>query len=413
MKRYTTSLTANIADVSAAFRWVADVKAKEITLSIDPTTGTAEIRHTSSMDEPTPGYHEHPIRNAQITGERKVSAHLPFPDQLKYALKCATLAQEEECTITATLTVSDTGGTKIESVRLTAGKHNSSPLDVSTLSRTPKPKMVTVGSVPTQNINNGIRVARSIKHREDITGLFVVFKLNNETSQLEILTSSTIPANAVALIYSAPFQGMVTESEDVVDFKNQLAAGLAILPETRSFTGEHVELVLADNLFGFRDTETGAVALYSTRAVAPDAIPTFRKFFTKLRNLKLEQTYEMNLAVLKEALLTMASASATSNITQATLNFQKEGDVLLHLDTWTTELDAKVTSDTSVPLEVVGDYRTLIQFVTARTSAVGNIGFLPQPSTDEAKNYAIQTTPDGAGELLVVSRCISVTPQEQ
>lgn len=413
MKRYKTSLTASIADVSAAFRWVADVKAKEITLSIDPTTGTAEIRHTSSMGEQTPGYHEHPIHNATITGERKVSAHLPFPDQLKYALKCASLAQEEECTITATLTVSDTGGTKIESVRLTAGKHNSSPLDVSTLSRTPKPKMVTIGSVPTQNINNGIRVARSIKHREDIDGLFVVFKLNSETSQLEILTSSTVPANAVALIYSAPFQGLVAESEEVMRHKEYLTQGVSILPEVRHFGGDFVEIVLADNLLGFRDTETGAVALYSIRAVPPNSIQAFRKFFTKLTNLELTQTYEINLAVLKEALLTMASASATSDITEATLNFQEEGDIILHLDTWTTELDAKATSETSNPLEVVGDYRTLIQFVTARTNPVGNIGFMPQPANPSTENLAIQTTPDGAGELLVVSQCVSVTPENK
>lgn len=273
--------------------------------------------------------------------------------------------------------------------------------------------MVTIGSVPTQNINNGIRVARSIKHREDIDGLFVVFKLNSETNQLEILTSSTVPANAVALIYSAPFQGMVAESEEVVKYKEHLTQGVSILPEVRHFGGDFVEIVLADNLLGFRDTETGAVALYSIRAVPPNSIQAFRKFFTKLTNLELTQTYEINLAVLKEALLTMASASATSDITEATLNFQEEGDIILHLDTWTTELDAKATSETSNPLEVVGDYRTLIQFVTARTNPVGNIGFMPQPANPSTENLAIQTTPDGAGELLVVSQCVSVTSENK
>ena len=181
----------------------------------------------------------------------------------------------------------------------------------------------------------------------------------------------------------------------------------------RHFGGDFVEIVLADNLLGFRDTEPGAVALYSNRAVPPNSIHAFRKFFTKLTNLELTQTYELNLAVLKEALLTMASASATNDITEATLNFQEEGDIILRLDTWTTELDAKATSESSTPLEVVGDYRTLIQFVTARTNPVGNIGFMPLPVNPSTENLAIQTTPDGAGELLVVSQCVSVTPENK
>ena len=109
----------------------------------------------------------------------------------------------------------------------------------------------------------------------------------------------------------------------------------------------------------------------------------------------------------------MASASATNDITEATLNFQEEGDIILRLDTWTTELDAKATSESSTPLEVVGDYRTLIQFVTARTNPVGNIGFMPLPVNPSTENLAIQTTPDGAGELLVVSQCVSVIPENK
>ena len=79
------TLTATIQNVSTALKWILDMRATSVTLTIDPDSNKAEFRHTSKMGELIPGYREHPITCEKITGDRKVSVYLDSPDQLSKA----------------------------------------------------------------------------------------------------------------------------------------------------------------------------------------------------------------------------------------------------------------------------------------------------------------------------------------
>ena len=117
------SLTATVKNVSVALKWILDMKATSVTLTIDPENNTAEFRHSSKMGELIPGYREHPIICEGTKGARKVSVYLDSPDQLSKALKLADIEKTADKTCTITVTLSDTGS--VQSVRMTAGDRKS------------------------------------------------------------------------------------------------------------------------------------------------------------------------------------------------------------------------------------------------------------------------------------------------
>ena len=373
------TLTATIQNVSTALKWILDMRATSVTLTIDPDSNKAEFRHTSKMGELIPGYREHPITCEKITGDRKVSVCLDSPDQLSKALKLANIEKTDNklCTIIVKLT--DTGS--VDSVKMTAGANNA-VLDTSKLSRSKKPHISVIGSVPSSNINNSIRIARSINHRDDPSGRYVIFKLNEE-NQLEVMTSASVPMNSVALIFT---------------------------PELHNFTAEHTELICGSNenflAFGFRDTETGAIALYTDRDVKPEAIQSFRSFFTKLSSLELSRQLEIDMGHLKETLLTMSSVN--NDVTEADIDMLEDGKVLVRLGDWITELTATNKDESPKAITARVDYRAFTQFVTARTGRTATIGFQPTPPSPSTADLAIHTSDDGGGHLFVVSQCHKV-----
>lgn len=400
------SLTATVKNVSVALKWILDMKATSVTLTIDPENNTAEFRHSSKMGELIPGYREHPIICEGTKGARKVSVYLDSPDQLSKALKLADIEKTADKTCTITVTLSDTGS--VQSVRMTAGANNAI-LDTSKLSRSAKPNISTIGSVPSENINNGIRIARSINHRDDPSGRYVIFKLN-DSNQLEVMTSASVPMNAVALIYTAPFISQLDMDEESRFAFNSLKTGISITPELHHFTAEHTELIRGESgnftAFGFRDTNTGAIALYTDRDVKPEAIKSFRSFFTNLSAIELSRKLEIDMVNLKETLLTMSSVN--SDVTEADIDMLETGKVLVNLGGWVTELTATNQDKSLKSITARVDYRAFTQFVTARTSRTATIGFQPISEIEDIKDLAIHTSTDGGGSLFVVCQCHEV-----
>lgn len=400
------TLTATIQNVSTALKWILDMRATSVTLTIDPDNNKAEFRHTSKMGELIPGYREHPITCEKITGNRKVSVYLDSPDQLSKALKLANIEKTDNKVCTIIVKLTDTGS--VESVRMTAGANNA-VLDTSKLSRSKKPHISVIGSAPSSNINNSIRIARSINHRDDPSGRYVIFKLNEE-NQLEVMTSASVPMNSVALIYTAPFIAPLSNTDEGLAATENLKVGISITPELHNFTAEHTELICGSNenflAFGFRDTETGAIALYTDRDVKPEAIQSFRSFFTKLSSLELSRQLEIDMGHLKETLLTMSSVN--TDVTEADIDMLEGGKVLVRLGDWVTELTAVNKDESPKSITARVDYRAFTQFVTARTGRTATIGFQPTPPSPSTADLAIHTSDDGGGHLFVVSQCHKV-----
>lgn len=254
----TISLTASVKDVNAALSWVREVRPDKITLALDAQSGTAELRCLSKIGSFAPGYREHPIICESVKGSRgkgspsKVSVYLANPNHLKDALKLAKYA-EDTCTITVSF---DTKNAP-KSVKLHAGKHTVLPLAFDGVSRSPRPKMATLGSVASKNLVNALKSARSIVKRDDPNKLYTLFKLNQSKQRLEIFANSSAAPMATALFYSTPFN----ESADDNDFKSQMLStfndGIAISPEPHNFNGESTEILASGEMLGFKDLETG------------------------------------------------------------------------------------------------------------------------------------------------------------
>lgn len=410
----TISLTASIKDVNAALSWVREVRPDKITLALDAQSGTAELRCLSKIGSFAPGYREHPIVCESVRGSRgkgspsKVSVYLANPNHLKDALKLAKYA-EDTCTITVSF---DTKNAP-KSVKLHAGKHTVLPLAFDGVSRSPRPKMATLGSVASKNLVNALKSARSIVKRDDPNKLYTLFKLNQSKQQLEIFANSSAAPMATALFYSTPFN----ESADSNDFKSQMLStfddGIAISPEPHNFNGESTEILASGEMLGFKDLETGAIALYSKRAIVEGNVATIRAFFENVERATFTSSVEVDLGSLKEAIVT--SAAANPNHPTAHVALRNDGTVLVKVGDWVTELVAVDGGVDVVPLVANVNYRSFIDFVTPRIQRNTKVSFLPESGKGNVgRGTACHVSDDGDGRLLVVTICDSVeTKNEQ
>lgn len=409
----TISLTASVKDVNAALSWVREVRPDKITLSLDAQAGTAELRCLSKIGSFVPGYREHPIICESVKGSRskgspsKVSVYLASPNHLKDALKLAKYA-EDTCTITVSYDANNTP----KSVKLHAGKHTVLPLAFDGVSRSPRPKMATLGSVASKNLVNALKSARSIVKRDDPNKLYTLFKLNQSKQQLEIFANSSAAPMATALFYSTPFN----ENADGGDFDTQmlstLSDGIAISPEPHNFNGESTEIIASGEMLGFKDSETGAVALYSKRAIVEGNVATIRAFFENVERATFTSSVEVDLGSLKEAIVT--SAAANPNHPTAHVALRNDGTVLVKVGDWVTELAAVDGGVNVVPLVANVNYRSFIDFVTPRIQRNTKVSFLPESGKGNvSRGTACHVSDDGDGRLLVVTICDNVETKNE
>lgn len=409
----TISLTASVKDVNAALSWVREVRPDKITLALDAQSGTAEFRCLSKIGSFAPGYREYPIVCQSVRGSRskgspsKVSVYLASPNHLKDALKLAKYA-EDTCTITVSYDANNTP----KSVKLHAGKHTVLPLAFDGVSRSPRPKMATLGSVASKNLVNALKSARSIVKRDDPNKLYTLFKLNQAKQQLEIFANSSAAPMATALFYSTPFN----ENTDDGDFNTQmlstLSDGIAISPEPHNFNGESTEIIASGEMLGFKDSETGAVALYSKRAIVEGNVATIRAFFENVERATFTSSVEVDLGSLKEAIVT--SAAANPNHPTAHVALRNDGTVLVKVGDWVTELVAVDGGVNVVPLVANVNYRSFIDFVTPRIQRNTKVSFLPEPGKGNvSRGTACHVSDDGDGRLLVVTICDNVETKNE
>jgi hypothetical protein len=409
----TIRLTASIKDVNAALSWVREVRPDKITLALDAQRGTAEFRCLSKVGSFAPGYREYPIVCQSVRGSRskgspsKVSVYLASPNHLKDALKLAKYA-EDTCTITVSYDANNTP----KSVKLHAGKHTVLPLAFDGVSRSPRPKMATLGSVASKNLVNALKSARSIVKRDDPNKLYTLFKLNQAKQQLEIFANSSAAPMATALFYSTPFN----ENADDGDFNTQmlstLSDGIAISPEPHNFNGESTEIIASGEMLGFKDSETGAIALYSKRAIVEGNVATIRAFFENVERATFTSSVEVDLGSLKEAIVT--SAAANPNHPTAHVALRNDGTVLVKVGDWVTELVAVDGGVNVVPLVANVNYRSFIDFVTPRIQRNTTVSFLPESGKGNvSRGTACHVSDDGDGRLLVVTICDNVETKNE
>lgn len=409
----TIRLTASIKDVNAALSWVREVRPDKITLALDAQRGTAEFRCLSKIGSFAPGYREYPIVCQSVRGSRskgspsKVSVYLASPNHLKDALKLAKYA-EDTCTITVSYDANNTP----KSVKLHAGKHTVLPLAFDGVSRSPRPKMATLGSVASKNLVNALKSARSIVKRDDPNKLYTLFKLNQAKQQLEIFANSSAAPMATALFYSTPFN----ENADDGDFNTQmlstLSDGIAISPEPHNFNGESTEIIASGEMLGFKDSETGAIALYSKRAIVEGNVATIRAFFENVERATFTSSVEVDLGSLKEAIVT--SAAANPNHPTAHVALRNDGTVLVKVGDWVTELVAVDGGVNVVPLVANVNYRSFIDFVTPRIQRNTTVSFLPESGKGNvSRGTACHVSDDGDGRLLVVTICDNVETKNE
>lgn len=409
----TIRLTASIKDVNAALSWVREVRPDKITLALDAQRGTAEFRCLSKIGSFAPGYREYPIVCQSVRCSRskgspsKVSVYLASPNHLKDALKLAKYA-EDTCTITVSYDANNTP----KSVKLHAGKHTVLPLAFDGVSRSPRPKMATLGSVASKNLVNALKSARSIVKRDDPNKLYTLFKLNQAKQQLEIFANSSAAPMATALFYSTPFN----ENADDGDFNTQmlstLSDGIAISPEPHNFNGESTEIIASGEMLGFKDSETGAIALYSKRAIVEGNVATIRAFFENVERATFTSSVEVDLGSLKEAIVT--SAAANPNHPTAHVALRNDGTVLVKVGDWVTELVAVDGGVNVVPLVANVNYRSFIDFVTPRIQRNTTVSFLPESGKGNvSRGTACHVSDDGDGRLLVVTICDNVETKNE
>lgn len=394
----TIKITAPIESFDTALKWVLDAKPDTITVTIDPETNTASLRHTSKMGSPVPGYHEHPIIPETITGDRKVSAHLADPNQLRQALKLASFTAEM-CTLSITLY-----GNEVREAVVTAGVHNTFRLSTSTLARNPRPVTANVGSLPTQGLAQGIKVARSVNNGDDQNSLYVIFKLN-DNNELEIMASTSAGRVAV-LMYKTPFTPPLVLDEHEKEKTEIIKAGLSILPETKNFKGETVEVLVSEQYLGFRDSETGAIALYENRNVPLQFIQSFRAFILDKRGYEFEQNAEVDVTNLKLALQAMHSADKEA--TETTVIFDQSSNMQVKLGEWVVDLPVDDTGITS-PFTAKVQYVPLSLFATAHITPKCTMSFLPQGKSEGERLLMTHNSVSESSSLFVVTSCSAVT----
>lgn len=409
----TISLTASVKDVNAALSWVREVRPDKITLSLDAQAGTAELRCLSKIGSFVPGYREHPIICESVKGSRgkgspsKVSVYLANPNHLKDALKLANYA-EDVCMIKVFFDANNTP----KSVKLHAGKHTVLPLAFEGASRSPRPKMVSLGSVASKNLVNALKSARSIVKRDDPNKLYTLFKLNQSKQQLEIFANSSAAPMATALFYSTPFNKNADDSDSKPQLLDAFCGGIAISPEPHNFNGESTEIIASSEMLGFKDSATGAIALYSKRTIVEGNVATIRAFFENVERATFTSSVEVDLGRLKEVIAT--SAAANPNHPTVHVALRNDGMVLVKVGDWVTELAAVDGGADVVPLVANVNYRSFIDFVTPRIQRNTKVSFLPESSKGNiGRGTACHVSDDGDGRLLVVTICDSVETKNE
>lgn len=394
----TIRITATIESFDTALKWVLDAKPDTITVTIDPETNTASLRHTSKMGSPVPGYHEHPITPETVTGDRKVSAHLADPNQLRQALKLASFTAEM-CTLSITL-----NGNEVREAVVTAGVHNTFRLSTSTLARNPRPVTANVGSLPTYGLAQGIKVARSVNNGDDQNSLYVIFKLNDE-NELEVMASTSAGRVAV-LMYKTPFTPPLVLDAHEASKMEIIKAGVSILPETKNFKGETVEVLVSEQYLGFRDSETGAIALYENRNVPQQFIQSFRTFILDKRGYEFEQNAEVDVANLKLALQAMHSADKEA--TETSIIFDQSSNMQVKLGEWVVDLPVNDEGITT-PFTAKVQYVPLSLFATAHIAPKCTVSFLPEGKEGGERLLMTHSSSNEASTLFVVTSCSTVT----